>query len=556
MPSHQTFVSRALAIAIFLLTVTTLAQSQTADSIRKPAGSISGRVTLDGKAAPAILVAAVAGDTVNRRVAPARAVTDADGHYLISGLAPGQYQVWTLTPNMLADPNVYNGYFPFFGAIKAINLDGDEQVANIDLKLIRGAVITGRVTNSENKPVVGEAINLQLLDKNGNPILGAVPSTYDEMFQTDDRGIYRIYCLAPGRYKVATGEDPAYERFFNARRYERAFYLDPADQSKPGIVELAEGQVVENIDLRVQPAPPTFSIAGRVIDKETGAAIPRAGLLLNQVKKDARSGGLGIHADERGEFTQNGLAAGHYTVTPTSEFYGGNYYGDPVEVELVDKDLTGVEVKTTPGLSLSGVVVAEGLSIKELLTMLPGLTVTASVATANNQTRAAGGRAKVEPDGSFQVDGLRPGQLSIAVGTQSPTFVHTPVNRMERDGVPVTQNFDFQQSTAGLRVTVDYGTGTIRGTIKFEGDASVEFARIFASCRREGARDGSYAQVDTRGRFVIGNLAPGPYEVTIQIGGGTANNPFRPVPPQKQIVNITNGAETEVTFLIDLTRKP
>jgi hypothetical protein len=118
----------------------------------------------------------------------------------------------------------------------------------------------------------------------------------------------------------------------------------------------------------------------------------------------------------------------------------------------------------------------------------------------------------------------------------------------------VPQNFDLQQSMSGLRVVIEYGSGTLRGTIKFEGDATIDFSRIGVTCRREGARDGAEAQVDTRGHFMIGNLPPGPYEVTVQVWSGTAAN--RPTGPPKQIVNITNGQDTEVTFTIDLTHKP
>src|SRR5262249_31654909 len=146
-----------------------------------------------------------------------------DGHYVISGLAAGPYQVWTITPNMIADP-VSQGYgYSWFGASKSVNLDGDEQLANIDLRLIRGSVITGRVTNADNKPVVAETITLQSVDQNGNP-RSVSNSTYDEMYQTDDRamrdpegkkvvatlgyperrtddrGVFRFYGLNPGTY--------------------------------------------------------------------------------------------------------------------------------------------------------------------------------------------------------------------------------------------------------------------------------------------------------------------------------------------------------------------
>ena len=553
MASHQKGASRILATAIFMIGVAVFAQSQTPEPVRKATGSISGRVTVDGKPAASIFVAAVAGETLNRRDAAARAITDSDGHYLIAGLAAGQYQVWTMTPNLIADVGAHPGYYTYYGASKSINLDGDEQVANVDLRLMRGSVITGRVTNPDNKPVVGEAVTIQLLDQNGNPRYPVAATSIDAN-RTDDRGIYRIYGLQPGRYKVSVGNDPDMGSF-RGRRYEQAFYLDPTDQSKPGVVELHEGDVAENIDIRVQPPPPTYSVSGRVIDTETGTAIPKSGVIFSPVAKDGSfRPGTGIQANDRGEFNFGGFAVGRYTIRPTAEFYGGNFYGDPVEIEVIDKDLTDIEVKTTPGLSLSGVVVAEGLSSREILTMLPGLTIWAGGSTSNDRDRNRG-RAAVAADGSFTIGGLRPGKISVSANSQSPPY-RMPSVRLENDGAVLPQNFDLQRSLSGLRVVIDYGTGTLRGSVKFAGDVTVDSSRIHISYRREGARNDDVAQVDTRGRFVATNLAPGAYEVVIQVGGRLANDPSKSIPVQRQVVNVTNGQETEVTFNIDLAPKP
>src|SRR5437763_14205663 len=87
------------------------ANAQSSDAKTKAIGSISGRVTISGKAADGIPVAAVAGETVNRRDAAARSVTDSEGHYHLSGLAPGQYQIWTLSPGLIVEP----GPFPRYG---------------------------------------------------------------------------------------------------------------------------------------------------------------------------------------------------------------------------------------------------------------------------------------------------------------------------------------------------------------------------------------------------------------------------------------------------------
>jgi hypothetical protein len=96
-------------------------------------------------------------------------------------------------------------------------------------------------------------------------------------------------------------------------------------------------------------------------------------------------------ADDRGQFSFSGISPGRYAAYATSRAYGGNYYGDPVYFEIADKDVTGVELKTMPGLSVSGIVVADGLSIKDLLTLLPGLNVGAQATATPNDRFGSGG---------------------------------------------------------------------------------------------------------------------------------------------------------------------
>jgi hypothetical protein len=104
-------------------------------------------------------------------------------------------------------------------------------------------------------------------------------------------------------------------------------------------------------------------------------------------------------------------------------------------------------------------------------------------------------------------------------------------------------------------VVINYGTGAIRGTVRFEGGASLADYRIYVNCKREGARDGTGAQVDARGHFLLKNLASGTYELTLQLAFGGPARSQRPPPPQKQLVNVTNGSESEVTFVVELAPK-
>ena len=547
-----------IAIVAILLVVSSRGTAQT-DPKAKPAGSISGRITIDGKPAPGIPVGAVAGQSINTRDAPARAYSDVEGNYQIIGLKAGEYQVWTLTPSLLAEPVAAPNYFSY-GAVKSVLLGADENVTGVDLKLIRGAVITGRVTNADNKPVVEERIKLQMLDANGNPRFGAIGNTYDQMYQTDDRGVYRIFDLSPGRYRVSVGYDATTDGLTRAHRYDQTFYLDPTDQTKPGVVELSEGDEAKDIDIRVGATAATFAVSGRVIDTETGVPIIKAGVSFSMVTQDKnnRVPGITIQTDDRGEFKFEGFSPGHYLVTPNARSYGGgNFYGDPVSFEVTDKDVTGLEVRTVPGLTISGYISANGLSTKELLSRLPGLVIMANGMTPANTEMPSGGRATVAPDGTFEIGGLRPGTASMFVTTQRPSAVRTNIDRMERDGVPVNQNFEMKESLSGLHVEIDYGTGVIRGTVKFEGsDTPITDSRISVNCKRQGARDvAQFTQVDARGHFVMTNLGPGTFELTLIISGLTPRPP-RGMPPQKQIVNVSNGAETEVTFVVNLGPNP
>ena len=549
--------TRALRNA-FILTTAILVQSfpvhaQSAEAKTKATGSISGRVTVDGKPAVRIPIAAVPGQSVNRRDAPARGVSDVEGKYQISGLSPGEYQVWTLTPALIAEPTAYPNYFPYAGTAKSIILGTGENVTDLDLKLIRGAVISGRVTNADNKLVVEERIKLQVLDANGNPRFGALYSSYDQMYQTDDRGVYRIFDLAPGRYRVSVGYDAVNDGILRGRRYDQISYLDPNDQSKPGIVELTEGDEARNIDIRVGKAAGAYSVSGRVIDSKTGIPIAKAGVSFDMLPKDQGPPipGFMLQTDERGEFSYSGFAPGRYAITANSEYYSGNFYGGPVYFDLIDKDVTGLELKTVAGLGVSGNITADGLSTKELMSLLRNLVIVASgPLPANNRLRSRG-RTVVAQDGTFQIDGLRTGPTSLFISTQRPAFIRTNINRMERDGVAVNQNFDLKESLSGLHVVIDYGTGTIRGTVKFEGGPAITESRMYVNCKREGSREGNGVEVDARGHFVITNLPPGPTEVTLQVNALTPRPPGG-IPLQKQIVNVANGSETEVTFVVHL----
>jgi protocatechuate 3,4-dioxygenase beta subunit len=545
--SHRLSLQLALSFSAIVVLAMSSVHAQQTDKEVQPSGSISGQVTLRGKPVAGIPVAAIAGNTTNRRDSAARSLTDGQGYYRIGGLPPGEYQVWTLTPGLIAEQEVNPGYSPY-GSIKSILLSPNEDVGNIDLKLATGAVITGRVTTTDNQPVVEERVLLELLDERGNPRFG-LPQRYDDIYRTDDRGIYRVFGLPPGRYKISVGLDP--QDAFRGSPYPRTYYSDQNDPGKPAIVDLKEGDEANHIDMKVGRPTSMFAVSGRIVDATTGRPVSgvRFKISVDQKERGIASFG-GLPTDASGEFRFEGLRPGHYTAAATSEFDGGgNYYGDPVQFEITDHDVTGIELKAVVGLTLSGVVAAEGFTTKELLTLLPDLRINAS---STSTTSVGRGSTGVAADGTFQISGLRPGRVVIDVYSRSGNPTGRPtVARIEHEGVDLGQRFELQQSLSGIVVAVSYGTGTIRGTVTFTGGQMPPNASIYVTVKRETSPNPNGIRPDARGNFVVHNLTPGTYEVVVNVG--IPNEPRQPRQPPKQSVNVTNGAVSEVNFLVDLS---
>src|SRR6266404_530753 len=207
--------------AIILLAVTCDIQAQT----EKPATSepqkaqpnitvresrsgtrIRGRVTEAGRpVADASIMAFpvnIASNMQGAITSMLRPVTsDADGKFELTSLRPGAYSISASSP----------GYVLSDQDSKAFYRPGDTAA----LALVKGGVITGKVTNSSGNPVVGalmRTVKVREADDKPARMRGNIGSQITESmeallgpFKTDDRGIYRLYGLAPGYYQVAAG---------------------------------------------------------------------------------------------------------------------------------------------------------------------------------------------------------------------------------------------------------------------------------------------------------------------------------------------------------------
>ena len=544
------------ALAIFICTLASTTRAQSNDSRIKPTGSISGTVSLNDKPASDILVVVQFSDRPSLQQSSTRTKSDANGRYRINGLAAGQYQVSAVAPALALAENSSTANI-YFGMGKSVVLTTAEDVDDIDIKLVKGAVITGRITDADDKPVVEQHVSLQLLDQSGNPTRQFETFVNYQMSVTDDRGIYRIYGLPAGRYRVSVGSSDGGFTTNNHVVYPLTFYGATNDANKATIVELQEGGEAPHIDIRVARAGNSFAASGRVVD-ESGQPVPGVRVMWGPARENQPFfGGLvGAPTGPRGEFRLEGLEHGRYGVSISTAFDSSSYYADPVLFNINDSDVTDLEVKATRGQTLSGTVLFEGSRAKELQQQLSFLRIVANVAPSSNTRPGTSASASVSGDGSFLIGGVRPGRVNLFVGAFSTSALWgVTVLRVERGGVDVTKGFEIQpgESISDLRVTAALGAGTIRGTVRIVGGELPANARLNVNARREGATSAGSGMVDARGRFVIANLISGTYEVMLFV---SFNQPgTRPLRPQSQTINVTDDGETQVDFVIDVTAK-
>ncbi|HEX7723802.1 MAG TPA: hypothetical protein VF397_16695 [Pyrinomonadaceae bacterium] len=543
---------------------------QTPDAKPKATSSITGRVMIGEKPAPGVLVAA---NLINTQVVVAQVTSDAEGKYRISGLAAGQLNVSAVAPTYVLPAN------PMYGQGRVVNLSADETVEGIDFKLTRGGVITGRVIDGDGKAVIEERITLTPVDDKGEParVLASRPVNFS-MYSTDDRGIYRIYGLAAARYKVSVGNDAgrsATLRGSGSGYYPKTYYPDTAEAAKASIVDLSEGAEAKNIDITVGGRSRTYTVTGRIVDADTNQPLPGVdysfGVLQQNQNQTFISGTYSPNTptNSKGEFRLEGVAPGRYAIMASSNSMfnqtsnqGPKVYSDPLSFEVTDGDIADLEVKAQRGLSISGVVVTDGITDKKALTTLFRLVVSGFVEPTPNtiQSFTSGATSPIATDGTFQLDGLRPGKVRIDIsgltsaearGLTISRIVHERASGRRIDLAP-------GQSVSGVRVYLAYGTGIIKGQVKVEGGTLPADALIFVSVQRptDMARVSS-AQVDSRGRFVAQSIPTGTYEVILQIVTfGPTNNLPRGFPrTQKQTVTVTDDSESEVLFTLDLTPK-
>jgi len=537
------FTSIAISVAVLLGAATEIWAGQTS-SPQEATCAITGRVTIDNQGAPGVAVALQQATSGGPSPPPvARATTDKEGAFKMTNLPAGRYYLVPLAPAYFAPSEDR-----MIASSKPVTLMKGESLEGIELKLIPGGVITGRVATAGGQPVIGREIDTRLTDLR---VMQQLPvSIAGGRFKTDDRGVYRIYGLPAGRYIVSVrSETPGQARWI--------FHPGVTEESQAAPIDVVAGKVVENVDIKLPPITRAYEASGRVVGEATGQPIPKIRVgwsALESSGKRAVGNTSGPMVDEQGAFRLTNLAPGRYAVSVPIDS-GSEYYSDEVAFEVTDQDVSGLEIRARRAASLSGVVVIEGARDPSILADLSHLHI-----AVFRQAGGLGVGGNVGADGHFHIQGLPPDKfrLDLRSWTQQQRFW---LLGAERDGVRLPDLIEVAagEQVTGLRLVVAYGAGVVHGQVQVVGGTLPEGARLSVSARRADLpgrpSSASVVSVDARGRFLLEGLATGVHEISLMAfvlssSGGTPLSPLGP--PVRQTISVTSGAESQVTLVLDL----
>ncbi len=562
------------AIAALLTSTSVLAQAPDRD-LRPRTASISGLVTISGKPSANVTVTVTEDHSGIREariyslggrdfVDPYfyKTTTDSQGRYQIGGLPTGTYLVAPRAPAHTPESK----FLGLDSAIK-ITLDEGEAREKVDFALVRGGVITGRVTDEDGRPQIGRTVRLmELIDQDKHR---ETPELYGRGLETDDRGIYRIFGLRSGRYIVkAGGENDAPRRMFRGKKTEVTYHPDVLRLVEATVIEVGEGTEAIGVDIRVRDPVKSFTVSGRVIDSETGKPLPNVNINCFSVENQEAEFGNSVAnpmTDAEGNFIATGLKPGKYKAKLSPPFEGGEYYSESKFFEVNDGDVIGVEIPARRGAIINGRVIVEEGGSASSQTRLSRTTLYADVykdlfvGTNRGHMTVGRARSKVGSDGGFRIIGLPPGKVRTRLAADSSNPFYQL--RIERDGISVGDALEVGpgEEVNNVRLIFGHGSGSIRGLLKVAGGNLPEGVRLSVyATREEPTQVGASGEVDDKGRFVIRGLLTGEYSLGVSWGmkyyPPAGQYPKIPQFP-RQRVSVTNGAETQVNLTYDLSRK-
>ena len=316
-----------------LISVTDSQQVENIDFSLKMGGSISGTV-IDSEGNPvfesAVYVMMAFQDSIfneNGDLKPggyydyAKAVTDENGYYIISGLVPGEYIVRAAIWDRYGYEEKWYDDVLTWEEATPVSVQEEQNVTGIDFTMslkISNGLISGRVINAYSNPV--ENANIQVR----SVYTGDNSQRVWSYAKTDSQGFYAVRELPDDEYYVSVYAQ-------NGWQSVQQWWPGVDDMASATPVSIVNGRTEQPIDFQLPIVPGTAILSGTV-RKMDGTPISSANIQVSPAE-EKQTPGLNVWAwastDSNGFYQVSKLPAGDYVVAASkweSENFGQQWY--------------------------------------------------------------------------------------------------------------------------------------------------------------------------------------------------------------------------------------
>jgi len=519
----------------------------------KREGAITGRVIADGRpvAGAQVVVHPAVGKLFDDQ--DQTSASDEDGAFKVTGLSPGAYFLSTRMP----------------GYVASSDSSGDSSGArlhrigeNVAITLIKGGVITGRVTDEFGEPMVGALVTaFRVRTLEGQPELDSyVMDASGAGRETDDRGVYRIFGLEPGIYVVSLNGLPFSAPGLAQPRNEPQVYHPSSTRNAAAEITVISGGETSGVDIRHR-AMRGHSIGGAVSGATEGRGIINAVSVMLLRAADRQPVAAATTLTGEKNFSLRGVEDGEYDLVALRFTEDMDFSASvPRRVTIRGADISGIDVKLLKLSSIEGRVAIEpskqrdacksedDFSIGEILLTARRDEKTPSLFAALASLEAPMGVGRTAPgdDGAFVLKNIEPGRVRVEADlpgenwyvraiTQKSSAATKPTNPMDasQNGVEVKSG----EKVSGVELTIAEGAASLRGKIvptnenaKLPRRIRVHLIPAETTAANEALR--YYEKIaNNDGSFDLKNLAPGRYLLRLRASeeSESAATPDRPL---------------------------
>jgi Carboxypeptidase regulatory-like domain len=408
-----------------------------------------------------------------------------------------------------------------------LTLAPGQEVNDALFRLVRAAVVTGRIVDESGEPMARVAVTA--LRKPSAEEREDYPSIKKEQLMassaaaTDDRGQYRIFGLKPGEYYVKAaqsdypasfgigGDDDSLNWSVRAslgNQYASVFY--------PGVIQVDQAQSIvlgpgEEVDADfAMRHVKTVQVAGHVIAAD-GRPATHAYLELS-VSEAGWSDDFNASTSATGEFSIKGVPPGSYVLSARENDTDVHHMAQQ-KLEVGNENLDSVVIAFGKGTTIRGRIVSASPGLNALDRLRIDLEPTSDSDTASFNF------AKAKQDGSFRITEILDGNYALRIyGMEQGWYVKSA--RIGPKDV-LQDGLEVEKGSSGGTLEIVLGSASAQ----LEGEVSAEDKPVAgAEVRAKPDPETPYNRIrwadtltDQNGHFIFNNLAPGKYKITARM---------------------------------------